>query len=331
MSKISIIVPVYNVENYINRCIESVIFQNYSDYELILIDDGSTDNSGIICDNYSKQYDNIISVHKDNHGVSSARNVGLSIAKGKYITFLDADDFLNCDFLKEIIKYKTDFVCQTANILDERGVLLYKAKYENEFYYNRKIICQNIKEILLSGRLNWAHCKLYDSSIIKKHNIKFDETINFGEDTLFTIEYIKHINSLAIDNNANYNYVIYSSRKTLSNSITSKQIEMAKNVNKKIIELLRNNITETENLYHQRMSSIYNDVIEKNINNLNLFTIFSAYKKLLLIIYDDEFYKICRNNKEIIRLPNIIKNHIAKNSKITLKLLLLIYVMYKLF
>ena len=99
---ISIIVPVYNVEKYLKKCIDSILNQTYSNIEILLIDDGSTDNSGIICDNFKKRDSRIKVVHKKNSGVSSTRNYGLDLATGKYISFVDSDDFVECDFIENL-------------------------------------------------------------------------------------------------------------------------------------------------------------------------------------------------------------------------------------
>jgi glycosyltransferase involved in cell wall biosynthesis len=104
---ISIVVPVYKVEKYLNRCIESILSQTYKNHELILVDDGSPDNCPSICDHYASKYENVIVIHKENSGVSSARNSGIEIAKGKYITFIDSDDYVHESFL-EVLKTTLD-------------------------------------------------------------------------------------------------------------------------------------------------------------------------------------------------------------------------------
>ena len=98
--KISIIIPVYNVEKYLNKCIDSCIGQTYSNFEIILINDGSIDNSPAICDKFAAQYDYIKVIHKQNSGVSDARNAGLEIASGKYVTFVDSDDIIHEKYLE---------------------------------------------------------------------------------------------------------------------------------------------------------------------------------------------------------------------------------------
>ena len=104
MKKISIIVPVYKVESYLSRCIDSILAQTYQNFELILIDDGSPDCCGEICDNYAKKDDRIIIIHKPNGGLSSARNVGLDLATGDYIGFVDSDDYISINMYSDMIK-----------------------------------------------------------------------------------------------------------------------------------------------------------------------------------------------------------------------------------
>ena len=106
MPEVSIIVPVYNVEKYINRCVDSVLAQTFTDFELILVDDGSSDNSGAICDTFADMDVRVKVIHKVNDGVSSARNVALDIAKGEYIVFIDSDDAVSPMYINELIQYK---------------------------------------------------------------------------------------------------------------------------------------------------------------------------------------------------------------------------------
>jgi glycosyltransferase involved in cell wall biosynthesis len=124
---ISVIVPIYNVEAFLTQCVDSLIKQNYKNIEIILVDDGSTDNSSQICDEYAKNDNRIISIHKENGGLSSARNAGLDIAKGKYIAFVDSDDFVSADYLESMYnnlkKYNKDIsICGSSHYYD-KGVI----------------------------------------------------------------------------------------------------------------------------------------------------------------------------------------------------------------
>jgi glycosyltransferase involved in cell wall biosynthesis len=125
MAKIGIIVPVYNVERYLNRCIDSILKQTFEDFEVILIDDGSTDRSGRICDEYAETDARIQAVHKDNSGVADTRNKGLEIVKTEYITFIDADDYVDSRYLETLYrlmkKYDGDLVISYHNVLQENG------------------------------------------------------------------------------------------------------------------------------------------------------------------------------------------------------------------
>ena len=120
--KVSIVIPVYNVEKYIERCLKSILNQTLDSIEVIVIDDGSTDNSGKICDEFSTKYKNVKTFHKRNGGVSSARNLGISIAKGEYIGFVDPDDFIHVNMYKELYenakKVNSDIaICSVNEIL----------------------------------------------------------------------------------------------------------------------------------------------------------------------------------------------------------------------
>lgn len=179
---ISVIVPVYNVENYIRRCVESVLSQSYSDWELLLIDDGSTDLSGNICGEYAAKDSRIICIHKENGGQSSARNVGLKEAKGNYIAFLDSDDWLSESFLQvclnEMLDNDADIV--TAN---------YYMFFDNNnckpvFNVNKKHeVCNNpqaMKRLLDNNGTSSSVCaRLYKSEIIK--DIRFQEGMLFED------------------------------------------------------------------------------------------------------------------------------------------------------
>ena len=129
MPKISIIVPVYNVEKYLEKCIDSILNQSFRDFELILVDDGSTDNSGYVCDRYKDQDNRIIVIHKENGGVSSARNRGLDIARGDFIGFMDSDDFIHKDMYKilydNLIKNEADLaICKAQNVYQDETIKL---------------------------------------------------------------------------------------------------------------------------------------------------------------------------------------------------------------
>ncbi len=206
---ISVIVPVYNVEKYLPRCIDSILAQTFTDFELLLIDDGSEDNSGNICDEYAKTDDRIRVYHKNNGGVSSARNKGIESSNGKYLLFVDSDDYISNDYLssffREKIQEKT-IIVQGCTVHRNNLVTFYKIPHQ-VFSKDKFAIAVSKNELFKHGS---PYGKLFISSIIKNNNIKFDEHIHNYEDLLFFLEYIKNINSIVFIPDVGYHYNVYS-------------------------------------------------------------------------------------------------------------------------
>lgn len=208
----SIIVPVYNVEQYLPRCIESILNQSIKEFELILVNDGSTDESGNICDLYADKDDRIVVVHKENGGVSSARNYGLDIAKNEYIVFVDSDDYIYKDYLKKLYNPNVDMVL--CNIK-------YDQNNNKDYYILNNNICgefningEIIDKIIESRYFCCVYSKMFRRSIIKKYNIKFNEDISLGEDTMFVVDYLINSYKLEVRDDVIYNYITY--KNTLS-------------------------------------------------------------------------------------------------------------------
>lgn len=204
---ISIIVPVYNAENTIGRCVDSILNQTFRDWELLLVDDGSIDHSDMICDQYAAKDRRIKIFHKENGGVSSARNIGLKYAKGEWITFVDADDYLNVESLCDMIKCSenADLVMSSIKICgyQERVV-----KLDNSFANNEYEI--GILLTLLNGYMGLTvpFAKLLKLSIINKYKIRFDNRFSSGEDTLFVYQYLYHIKKIRCIDTISYNYFL---------------------------------------------------------------------------------------------------------------------------
>ena len=202
---ISVIIPVYKVEKYLEKCVDSVINQTYKNLEIILVDDGSPDNCPKICDEYAKKDKRIKVIHKENGGVGSARNKGMEKAVGEYITFVDSDDWLEKNFIQEMLfiinKYKVDYV--TCG---------YYRVYENK----KEIINGNLEEIVIDSKeyvnklLNvqngygFVHMKLIKKEKIS--SLRFEEKLVVGEDALFNIQLCKNIEKIVIYNKPLYNY-----------------------------------------------------------------------------------------------------------------------------
>lgn len=203
MPKISVIVPVYKVEECVSKCIESVLAQEYSDFELILVDDGSPDRSGEICDEYAQKDKRIRVFHQKNGGVSSARNLGLKNAIGEWICFIDSDDVIGKTYLADFKMNDeiADLYSQGYIINDKRG--------------NRKVVLdiplgvskQNVLCLLEKHNILNSPCyKLYKRNLIIDNNILFDTSLPFGEDHIFTLQYLLYVNDVRYSPSASYIY-----------------------------------------------------------------------------------------------------------------------------
>ena len=193
--QLSIIVPVYNVEKYLARCIDSILNQSFTDFELLLIDDGSKDSSGSICDAYAEKDSRIRVFHKENGGVSSARNVGLDNANGEWIYFVDSDDELKDSGIKTMIgciSDEVDMVLAGIEEYFEDGSLIYSVSVKiNELMSPSESvqICYE-KYSRYYRYLGYMCIRLFRKKIIEDHRIRFDESISVKEDTLFIIQYL---------------------------------------------------------------------------------------------------------------------------------------------
>ena len=186
MPKISVIVPVYKVEKYIYRCIDSILNQTFRDFELILVDDGSPDNCGAICEEYAQKDSRIRVVHKQNGGPSTARNVGIEVAFGDFVMFCDGDDYVApqwCEMLYECIR-NTPEAFVSSNLWKVTGGM--EKTYQPIAETVEKT---NYFSIYKKGISAYTVNKIYNLRLLHKHNLRFDEKRAIGEDTIFNAEY----------------------------------------------------------------------------------------------------------------------------------------------
>lgn len=192
--KLSIITPIYNLQEYLDRCIQSILAQKYSDFELILVDDGSTDRSAEIIDSYAERDRRIKVVHKANGGVSSARNKGLEVAHGEWIFFCDGDDELYEDSL-ELMMSKTiendiDFVMFGYETYDENNKKVYSIPDRKEALITADEGLRYMFRPRYYKYWGFVHTKLFRRECISKSNLRFAENIYFNEDRLFCVQYL---------------------------------------------------------------------------------------------------------------------------------------------
>lgn len=205
MPEISIIIPIYNVEKYIYRCIKSTLSQIYTDFELILVDDGSLDKSGLICDEFAKKDKRIRVLHKENGGVSSARNLGIEKAKGKWIAFIDGDDWVDKNYLLSMINdnHDADLSMQGYKVVNQAGQVKIH-RFDTTCFTEKvfEVFCESENKNIINSPIS----KLFKARIIKDNNILFNSTISYGEDHIFVLEYFKYVKSIYLSGNAEYNY-----------------------------------------------------------------------------------------------------------------------------
>ena len=200
MPKVSIIVPVYNAENAIERCIDSILNQEYQDFELLLIDDGSKDRSPEILDRRAAEDDRVVVIHKPNSGVSDTRNTGIDKAQGTYIQFLDADDWITTDSTKMLVRTAEErdadlVVGEFYRVAGEH--LSRKGSIDTDRVLTRKEYAEYLKASPADYYYGVIWNKLYRRDILNRHHIRMDKTISFSEDFIFNLEYVRHCERIA--------------------------------------------------------------------------------------------------------------------------------------
>ncbi|MBQ0097561.1 MAG: glycosyltransferase [Oscillospiraceae bacterium] len=229
--KISIIVPIYNVENYLRKCIDSILSQTYKNLEIILVDDGAADNCPAICDEYAKKDDRIVVVHKENGGLSDARNAGIDVSTGDYIGFVDSDDYIAVDMFEMLInaveKYDADVSCCRYIRFWEDGETQEIGNDGSEVVYDG---VEALKEYLYGVTLDpFAWNKLYKASFIgnkthSENHLRFIKGI-LGEDNPFCIELFKHTEKTVVVGKSKYYYLQKRTGAITNSGVSQKKID----------------------------------------------------------------------------------------------------------
>lgn len=253
--QISVIVPVYNAEIYLTQCIDSILKQDFTDFELLLINDGSKDQSGVICDEYAKNDKRIKVFHKKNGGVSSARNLGIDEAQGEYIAFIDSDDYIDSNYISTLTSSTADLVVTGCKILGKNKCIKTEYAYQNSILDTKKDIANCLSQTLNQSPFWAPWCKLFKREIIKRHAIYFNMQIRQSEDSIFLQTYLSYCNTIILKSGTAYNYI------TETGSIYKRVL------------------SEEEYLYHMRM-------IYQAYNNI------TKYFKFRCISFEQEINKI---------------------------------------
>ena len=218
---VSIIVPVYNSAQYLRKCIDSILAQSYTEFELLLINDGSEDHSGLICDDYAQSDNRIQVFHQENAGVSAARNLGLEKHTGEHFLFIDSDDYIQERYLEELMKYAScDFVqCSCCSEPVGNDYLFVDGNFEGS---------DEIKQCLLKyiyTEFTVPFGRLYKSSIQRKNKLFFDTYLYSGEDTLWVSQYLLCVHSLRVSSYIGYIYVHHVGEHLSQKSISYEHLE----------------------------------------------------------------------------------------------------------
>lgn len=224
---VSVIVPVYNMESYLRKCLDSLVMQSYKKMDIILIDDGSTDYSPIICDEYGDRYSFITVIHKSNGGLCSARNMGIQMAKGDWIVFIDSDDWCDCSYVENLVnglkKYRTDVIISSFNYQKPDGsfeirydTFIKEGRYDEseaiDMAHALSVGCLRYQKdkwnniVPPDGRNALPWNKLYNKEIILNNRLLFDEKTRVYEDALFNMHYFEHVKSIGYVDSKGYYY-----------------------------------------------------------------------------------------------------------------------------
>lgn len=224
MELVSVIVPIYNTRKYLDRCLESIINQTYKHIEIILVNNGSTDGSAELCEEYAKMYSTVKVIHMSQCGVSCARNAGIDIANGKYIYFCDSDDYCNQNAIEQLVnsieENRTELSIGGYIKVDEDDNIIKKVSIteKNNIIQNE----EGFIDIIKNGGYLWN--KIFLATIICENNLRFDEDLISCEDQVFLVKYLKTIKNISIIKDNIYYYV---QRKTSVTHINNKEYILA--------------------------------------------------------------------------------------------------------
>lgn len=306
MPIISLIIPVFNTEQHLLRCIDSILDQSFTDYELILVNDGSTDDSLTICKRYADKDLRVIVIDKPNGGASSARNAGIDRSKGDYICFVDADDYVSQDYLGDLYQ---DMCSENDIDLVMHGMIQVKEDRKTVISFPRSEMF-NLDEGSFFKGINLFKfcgpcCKLFKKDILSDNHIRFNESIIFSEDFDFLARYLVHCNQVRVSDTQNYFYVSHEgSVSTRINSFDqeyyaiTKLLESLSMLKKRFQNpFLENQINVFLAYYVSRvLTSVYEPPRpSRSVRINNLMSIENTFVKL----YSDYFVPPTRNSKRI--------------------------------
>ncbi len=264
---ISVVIPIYNVEQYLKKCIDSVINQTYNNIEIILVDDGSPDDCGNICDEYAKKDSRIKVIHKINGGLSDARNAGIEIASGKYITFIDSDDIVENDYIeylyKLLKKYNTKIsICSYYVITEDNKKIDYGKDYKEQIMAKEECLERMLCE---EGFSVSAWAKMYDIQLF--NNVRYPYG-KICEDNGTTYKLIDQVDKVAYGNIPKY-YYLKRSGSIMSNNFNIKKMDMIE-LTDEMCDFLYEKYPIIENSIRRRKAYARFNILRQMLNNKNV-------------------------------------------------------------
>lgn len=260
---VSIIVPVYNAEKNLDRCIESVLKQDYENFELILMDDGSKDNSGNLCDEYAKKDARIRVIHKENSGVSDTRNQAIQLARGEYLQFIDSDDWITPDATGLMVRMAQESKCEMViadfyRVIGER--LAHKGDIREDGLLTREEFALYMMEDPADFYYGVLWNKLYRRDIVEEFQLRMDENISWCEDFIFNMEYIRHVKNVYALHVPIYYYVKTPGSLVSQGMSITKTIQMKRTVFKCYNEFYKDIFKEED--YEKRRRQVYRFLVD---------------------------------------------------------------------
>ena len=217
LSKISVIIPCYNVANHLSKCVESIRAQTHKNFELLLINDGSSDATGKIADEFAVKDSRIKVFHQENRGASAARNFAIGKATSDLVLFIDGDDYIKEEYIKQLLTNYSEGnwpICGMVNIKKQAETNNQNFQKLLELYPKREIPKSNFMDLLAYNAFSSPCVRVYDLKIIREHQIRFDENVSYQEDLLFNLKYARHINHVTLVDYFGYCYVEHENSST---------------------------------------------------------------------------------------------------------------------
>lgn len=298
MPKYSIIIPVYKAESYLRRCVKSILSQTIQDWELILVDDGSPDNSGTICDEFAKSDKRIRVYHKENGGVSTARNLGIEKATGVWLCFVDSDDWVDRDHLEAFAcpdntNPKAIFVQGIGNDVPDGRVMNNRFSYPQVSFLSSDIECWKKYEILKNG---CPVSKLFNRQLIYENALRYDEQLTLNEDHLFVTNYYRFVDEIHLVSASSYHYYYDYKVESLTKKFHSSNeyLNIANRIDLSLVKLCDKLCVPPSAICSKETRYIYGlgQIISAGLSSISEKNSFNKYTKCIM------FYKAAPHIKE---------------------------------